>query len=53
MNDPWSIRTIIITWGFFPLSANAWISNSRSVVIAALAALIMFYPLSVVWTAAP
>ena len=48
--NAWSLRTVIITWAFFPLSAVAIISNRRAVVIAALVALILLYPLSIVWT---
>jgi len=50
MTDPVSIRTIAITWAFFPLSAVAAISNRHSVVIVALALLILLYPLSIVWS---
>ena len=50
MGNMSSIRSIIITWAFFPLAAIAAISNQRRVVIAALVALILLYPLSVLWT---
>ena len=50
MPNPWEIRTLVITWAFFPLSAVAAISNSRPVVIAALASLVLLYPLSILWT---
>lgn len=50
MTDPFSIRTLVITWAFFPLSAIALISNRRSVVIAALVLLILLYPISVLWS---
>ncbi|MCY7279846.1 MAG: hypothetical protein LH610_02950 [Sphingomonas bacterium] len=50
MTDPWSIRTIVITWSFFPLAAAAGISNQRQIVIASLVMLILLYPISVLWT---
>ena len=50
MPDPTSIRILIIVWGIFPLIAIAAISRSRVVVIAALVALILLYPISVFWT---
>lgn len=49
MPAPTSLRTLIIVWGIFPLTAIAAISKSRGVVIAALVALILLYPLSIVW----
>lgn len=50
IDDPFSIRTGIISWAFFPLAATAALSNQRRVVIGALVALILLYPLSVLWT---
>ncbi len=48
-----SVRTIIITWGLFPLTIVAAVSRSQGVVIAALVALILLYPISILWSAAP
>lgn len=53
VSAPTSLRTLIIVWGIFPLTAVAAISRSRSAVIAALVALILLYPLSIFWTVAP
>ena len=50
MPAPTSIRTIIITWALFPLTAVAAFSRSKAIVISILAALILLYPLSVFWT---
>ncbi len=49
MPAPTSVRTLIIVWGIFPLIVVAAISRSRGVVITALMALILLYPLSIVW----
>ena len=50
MPDAWDVRTFIITWAFFPLSALAMTSNDRRVVIVVLTLLILLYPISVFWT---
>ena len=47
--NAWTVRTLVITWAFFPLSAVAIASNRRPIVIAALVALIALYPISVFW----
>ena len=44
-----SIRTIIITWSFFPVAALAILTPVRRVVIGCLIWLILLYPLSAVW----
>lgn len=49
VGDPGSLRTIIITWSFFPVSALAILTKDRRVVMACLLWLIALYPLSVVW----
>ena len=49
MREPFSIRTLVIAWSFFPLIALAIMSSRRAVIIAALITLIALYPLSVVW----
>ena len=50
---PDSLRTLLIVWGIFPLTIIAAVSRSQKVVIAALVALILLYPLSILWTATP
>lgn len=44
------LRTIILTWSFFPVSALALMARDRRVVIACLVWLIALYPLSAIWT---
>jgi hypothetical protein len=44
------LRTIIITWSFFPLAATAILAKDRRIVLGAIVLLILLYPLSVVWT---
>ena len=44
-----TVRTMIITWSFFPVSLLAIFVRSRRVVIGCLLWLIALYPLSVVW----
>ncbi len=50
MGDMFAIRTIVISWAFFPLAIIAALSNQRRVVIGALVVLILLYPLSVLWS---
>jgi hypothetical protein len=45
-----SIRTIIVTWSFFPVSLLAIFVRDRRVVLACLVWLIALYPLSAVWS---
>jgi len=47
--DPFSVRTIVITWAFFPLTALAIAVRDRRVILACLAMLIALYPLSTIW----
>lgn len=44
-----SIRTIITTWSFFPVSALAIVTRDRRIVVGCLIWLILLYPLSAVW----
>lgn len=44
-----SLRTIIQTWSFFPVSLLAICVKNRRIVIGSLIWLVMLYPLSVVW----
>ena len=44
-----SLRTIITTWAFFPLSALAIAARDRRIVLACLAVLIALYPLAAIW----
>lgn len=50
MPNTWTVRTLFITWAFFPFSAVAIISNRKQIVIMALIVLVLLYPISVVWT---
>lgn len=43
------LRTIIVTWSFFPVAALAIAATDRRVVVACLVWLIALYPLSAVW----
>ena len=43
------IRTVVVTWSFFPAAALAIAAKDRRVVIACLIWLIALYPLSAVW----
>ncbi|HEX8193575.1 MAG TPA: hypothetical protein VF552_11825 [Allosphingosinicella sp.] len=44
-----SLRTILITWSFFPLTAAAIVADDRRIVLGAIVLLIALYPLAVVW----
>ena len=43
------LRTIVITWSFFPVALGAAFAKSRRITLACLAWLIFLYPLSAVW----
>ncbi|MBN8841860.1 MAG: hypothetical protein J0H88_01330 [Sphingomonadales bacterium] len=44
-----TVRTIVVTWSFFPVAALAIAASDRRVVCACLVWLIALYPLSAVW----
>jgi hypothetical protein len=44
-----SVRLLILTWSFFPVSLLAILVRSRPVVIACLVWLIALYPLTAIW----
>ena len=44
-----TIRIIIITWSFFPITLLAILTRDRRVVIGCLMWLILLYPLSAIW----
>ncbi|HEX8654253.1 MAG TPA: hypothetical protein VF693_03405 [Allosphingosinicella sp.] len=44
------VRSFVVTWSFFPVTALAIAARRRGVVLACLSWLILLYPLSVVWT---
>jgi hypothetical protein len=44
-----SIRTIIITWSFFPVALLAILTSDRRIVITCLIWLIALYPISAIW----
>lgn len=44
-----SLRTIVLTWSFFPVAALAIAAKDRRVVVGCLLWLILLYPLSAVW----
>ena len=44
-----SLRTIIVTWSFFPVSLLAIWTKDRRVVMGCLVWLILLYPLSAIW----
>lgn len=44
-----SIRSIVISWSFFPVTLLAIATSQRSVVLGCLVWLILLYPLSAVW----
>jgi hypothetical protein len=44
------LRTLVVTWSFFPVTAVAIATGRRPVVLACLCWLIALYPLSVLWT---
>lgn len=45
-----SVRTIVISWSFFPVTLLAIIANKRPVILGCLIWLILLYPLSAIWT---
>jgi hypothetical protein len=47
---PIDLRTAIVTWSFFPVTALAIAVRNRKVAVACLLWLIALYPLSVLWT---
>ena len=47
---PITLRTAIVTWSFFPVTALAIAVRNRKVAMACLAWLIALYPISVLWT---
>jgi hypothetical protein len=44
-----NIRTLIVTWSFFPVSLLAIFVKDRRIVIGCLVWLILLYPLSAIW----
>jgi len=44
-----TVRVLVLTWSFFPVSLLAIAASNRRVVIACLAWLILLYPLTAVW----
>jgi hypothetical protein len=44
-----SIRTLVVTWSFFPVSLLAIFVKDRRIVIGCLVWLILLYPLSAIW----
>lgn len=44
-----TVRVLLLTWSFFPVSALAILIRDRRIVIACLAWLILLYPLTAVW----
>lgn len=46
----WTLRTILMTWSFFPIALVAIIARDRRVVIMCLVLLITTYPASALWT---
>ena len=44
-----SLRSVVLTWSFFPLALVAIIARDRRVVVACLIWLIALYPLSALW----
>ena len=44
-----SLRTLVVTWSLFPLTLVAMLARNRAVIMAALAWLILLYPLSILW----
>ncbi len=44
-----TVRALILTWSFFPVSIAAILVRSRPVAMACLAWLILLYPLTAVW----
>jgi hypothetical protein len=47
--DPGGLRTIVVTWSFFPAALLGAVTRRHKVAIACLIWLIATYPLSVVW----
>lgn len=43
------LRSIVLTWSFFPLALVAIVAKDRRVVMACLVWLIALYPLSALW----
>ncbi len=44
-----SLRTIVVSWSFFPVSLLAILARDRRVVVACLWWLLLLYPVSVIW----
>jgi hypothetical protein len=44
-----SLRSVVLTWSFFPLALIAIVASDRRVVVACLIWLIALYPLSALW----
>ncbi|MDE2411933.1 MAG: hypothetical protein KGM18_09195 [Sphingomonadales bacterium] len=49
LGNPGSLRAVVLTWSFFPVTLLAILVPRRAVVLACLCWLIALYPLSVVW----
>ncbi|NYT41139.1 hypothetical protein HZY97_10255 [Sphingomonas sp. R-74633] len=44
-----TLRAVLLTWSFFPISLLAILARDRRIVVGCLAWLILLYPLSAVW----
>ncbi len=45
----WTLRTVLLTWSFFPIAAVAIAVKDHRIVIGCLVWLILLYPLSALW----